>query len=62
MIFLEDNSTFLYEFADWPFVDKDHNNVITGNLETLNRNRLRKLFSKGHKYREKKTADYEKQN
>ena len=41
-------------------MDKDHNLVVTVNLKIIMNNKLRKLFSKGPKYREGGTADYRK--
>ena len=40
--------------------DEDHNHIIKDNLKIITNNRLHNLFSKRPKYRENKTADYEK--
>ena len=56
--FLDDNSTLPCECSGSQFIDKDHNHVITGNLKIISNNKLRKLFSKGPKYRESKTINY----
>lgn len=34
-------------------MNKDHNHIITGNLEIIANNKLRKQFSKGVKYQER---------
>ena len=39
---------------DSPFKDQDHGHILTGNLKTVSDNKLRKIFSKGPRYRELK--------
>ena len=43
-----------------PHADKFHKHVVTGDLRLINNNNLRKIFSKGPKYRESKTINFEK--
>ena len=45
--------------ADSPFRDKHHGHIISGDLRLVKDNKLRKLFTKGPKYREKKYLDWE---
>ena len=42
------------------FCDPAHDHVVTGNLNIINNNKLRKLLSKGPNYREPKTLNYNK--
>ena len=42
------------------FCDPAHEHVVTGNLNIINNNKLRKLLSKGPNYREPKTLNYNK--
>ena len=44
--FLDDNFTLPCNCTGSPFVDKDHNHIITRNLKIINKNKSRKLFSK----------------
>lgn len=41
-------------------MDKDHDQVTTGNSRGINNNKLRKIFSKGLWYRENRTTDCRK--
>ena len=34
------------------FIEKDHRYIVTGDLRIVENNKLRKLFTKGAKYRE----------
>ena len=43
-----------------PFADKYHKHVVTGDLRIIDNNPLRKLFTKGPKFRETKTINLEK--
>ena len=43
-----------------PFVDKDHNHFIKGNLKIIKNNKLRKFFLKVLKFGENRMADYQK--
>ena len=49
--FLDDTLPSYYTGS--PFVHKDHNHVIKGNLKIIENNKLRKLFSESSKYCEK---------
>ena len=41
-------------------MDKNRGHVLTGNLKIIQNNKLRKIFSKGPKFREPKKIDWEK--
>ena len=41
-----------------PFCDPHHKHIVTGDLRVIEHNKLRKLFSKGLNYREKKSTNY----
>ena len=43
-----------------PYCDPDHGHVITGNLNIVQNNSLKKLLSKGPNFREKKTINFSK--
>ena len=43
-----------------PFCDSHHKHIVTGDLRVIAHNKLRKLFSKGLNYREKKSTNYSK--
>ena len=43
-----------------PFVDRYHKHIVTGDLQIIKNNILRKLFIKGPKYREVRPIDLEK--
>lgn len=43
-----------------PFVDKDRNHIITGNLKFFDNSKLRKLSRKDFKYRKNRIVDYQK--
>ena len=43
-----------------PFCDPHHKHIITGDLRVIGHPKLRKLFSKGLNYREKKSTNYNK--
>ena len=49
---LSDNTLLPCECQNSPFLNQDHNHVITGNLEIVVNSKLRNLISKGPKYRE----------
>ena len=44
---------------DKKFLNNDRNHILTGNLQIIKNNKLRKLFSKGPKYREPAKIDFE---
>ena len=56
--FLKDNSILPCHCANSSFSDKHHGHIVTGNLGIIQNNRLRKLFSKGPKFRESKYIDW----
>lgn len=43
-----------------PFIDRDHNHIITGDLRLIENQHLRKLISKGPNYREPRTLNLKK--
>ena len=57
--YLEDPSFLPCHCANSPFRDKYHGHIISGDLRLVEDNKLRKLFTKGPKYREKKFIDWE---
>ena len=58
--FLQDESILPCNCSDSPYKDKHHGHIISGDLRLVTNNKLRKLFTKGPKYREKKFVDWEK--
>ena len=50
--FLADPTTFPCSCEHSPFTDRHHGHVITGNLDIVTNDRLKKLLSKGPKFRE----------
>ena len=50
--FLNDNTLFPCDCQNSPFINQDHQHIITGNLEIVSDIKLRKLISKGPNYRE----------
>ena len=50
--FLVDNTILPCECQQSPFINHDHNHIITGNLDIINDSKLRNLVTKGPKYRE----------
>lgn len=55
--FLQDNTSLPCSCARSPFRDKHHGHVISGDLRIVTNNKLRKLLSKGPKFRESKNVD-----
>ena len=49
--FLKDNTILSYNYACSGFIDKDHRHAVTRGLRIIENNKLRKLFTKGPKYR-----------
>ena len=43
-----------------PFIDKDHGHILTGNLSIVKNNKLRKILSKGPKFRETRGLNFYK--
>ena len=58
--FLDDSLTLPCESIGSPSVDIDHSHIIKGNLKIVINSKFRKLFSKGLKYQEFRTAYFEK--
>ena len=50
--FLKDNTILSCNRAGSGFIDKDHQHPVTGKLRIIENNKLRKVFTKGPKYRE----------
>ena len=50
--FLEDSTTLPCSCADSSFIDAHHGHIITGDLRIVENNKLRKLLTKGPKFRE----------
>ena len=59
--FLEDNNSIPCSCNQYDnsFIDKDHKHVLTGDLRIINNSKLRKLFTKGPKYREPSLIDWD---
>ena len=58
--FLADNNILPCECHQSPFLNHDHNHIITGNLEIVTDSKLRNLIAKGPKFREPGQFSYEK--
>ena len=56
--FIQDNSILPCQCSNSSFSDKNHGHIISGDLRLIKNNKLRKLFSKGPKYRENKFLDW----
>ena len=41
------------------FLNKERGHILTGNLKIIKNNKLRKLFSKGPKFREPQEIDFD---
>ena len=46
--------------TDSPYCDPQHGHIITGNLQIIQNNKLRKLLTKGPNYREAKAINWDK--
>ena len=55
-----DFDEFLLNPDNSPFSDKYHKHVVTADLRIIDNYHLRKLFTKGPKFRENKTINLEK--
>ena len=60
-VLLQDNSIFPSRSAGSNFIGKDYRHIITGDLWIVQNNKLRKLFTKGSKYRQINVS-WKKQN
>ena len=56
--FLQDPTSLPCSCSNSPFVDKHHGHIVSGDLRLIENNRLRKLFAKGPKYRERKLVNW----
>ena len=56
--FLQDPTSIPCSCENSAFVDSHHGHVISGDLRIIKNNRLRKLFAKGPKYRERKLVNW----
>ena len=54
--FFDDNLSLPGDCTDSPFVDRDQNHFITGNLNIIDNNRLRKILSKDLNFHEHRIA------
>ena len=57
--FLQDSSSLPCSCENSPFSDRNHNHIISGDLRLVKNNQLRKLFTKGPKYRERKMINWD---
>ena len=57
---ISDLSSLPCNCKDSPFIDKHHGHVMTGDLNIIKDQKLRTLVSKGPKYREPKSIDWNK--
>ena len=57
--FLEDSTHLPCRSSSSPFKDSFHGHIISGDLRLVENNKLRKLFTKGPKYRERKFVDWD---
>ena len=58
--FLLNPNSLPCECHNSPFTDKHHQHIVTGDLRLVSNSALRKIFSKGPKYRESKTINLSK--
>lgn len=58
--FLKDNTSLPCSCENSPFSDQHHHHIISGDLRLIENNQLRKLFTKGPKYRERKLIHWDK--
>ena len=58
--FLHDPSSLPCSCGESSFADKHHKHIVTGDLRIIENNTLRKLFTKGPKYRPPQPIDFEK--
>ena len=58
--FIKNSDILPCQCQDSPFSDKHHKHIVTGDLRLINNHTLRKIFSKGPKYRESRTIDLHK--
>ena len=58
--FLIDDTILPCECTNSPYHDPHHKHIITGDLRIISNNKLRKLFTKGPKYRQPKPLNWNK--
>ena len=58
--FVKDNTILPCNCKDSPFRDDHHGHIISGDLRIVTDNKLRKVFSKGPKFREPRKLDWDK--
>ena len=58
--FIQDNTILPCDCAGSPFVDPDHNHILTGDLNIVSDSKLRGLIAKGPKYREPLPFSFDK--
>ena len=56
---LRDPNYLPCDCANSPYRDKHHGHIVTGDLRIIKNNKLRKVFSKGPKYRENQPINFE---
>ena len=59
-LFIQDKSIFPCYCNNSPFKDPYHNHIVSGDLKIVTNNQLRKLLSKGPKFREPKPLNWSK--
>ena len=59
-LFLTNSDSIACKCNNSPFVDRHDKYIVTGDLRNIRNNVLRKLFIKGHKYREVRPINQEK--
>ena len=57
--FLQDSYSLPCSCENSPFSDSNHKHIISGDLRLVKNNQLRKLFTKGPKYRERKMINWD---
>ena len=58
--YLNDKSILPCHCSNSPFVDPHHQHIVSGNLKIITNNKLRKLLSKGPKFRESRPLNWNK--
>ena len=58
--FVKDKTVLPCNCSSSSFTDKHHGHIVSGDLRIVQNNKLRKLFTRGPKYRESKQIDWKK--
>ena len=58
--FIMNNSILTYNCANSSFKDKDYGNILTRSLRIIDKNKLKKRFTKGLKYRDNMSINIKK--